>query len=96
MIALREMFAHRPSHFPIEPLEARIAPALTVINPLADLIVGPGQTGADIDLSRLFDPSITDNGHTLVTLQTNFDSDPATAGIQASAPIVIELFEKYR
>lgn len=77
----------------IEPLEARIAPALTVINPLADLIVSPGQTGADIDLSRLFDPSITDSGHTIVTLRTNFDSDPATAGIQASAPIVIELFD---
>ena len=78
----------------IEPLEARIAPALTVINPLADLIVGPGKTGADLDLSRLFDPSITDNGHTIVTLQTNFDSDPATAGIQASVPIIIELFDE--
>ena len=87
------MFEHRPSHCQIEPLEARIAPALMVVNPLADLTVGPGKTGADIDLSRLFDPSITDNGHTIVTLQTNFDSDPATAGIQASSPIVIELFD---
>ncbi len=87
------MFENRPFHSQIEPLEARIAPALTVLNPLADLTVGSGKTGADIDLSRLFDPAITDNGHTIVTLQTNFDSDLATPGIQASSPIVIELFD---
>ncbi len=87
------MFKLRLSHAPIEPLEARIAPALAVLNPLADLIVGPGKTGADIDLSRLFDPLVTDNGHTIVTLQTNFDGDPNTPGVQASSPIVIELFD---
>ena len=75
----------------IEPLEARIAPALAVLNPLADLTVGPGKTGVDIDLSRLFDPTITDNGHTIVTLHTNFDNDPLTAGIQGD--IVIEMFD---
>ena len=87
------MFENRPSHFQIEPLEARIAPALAVLNPLADLTVGPGKTSADMDLSRLFDPAITDNGHTIVTLQTNFDNNPATPGIQASSPIVIEPFD---
>ena len=87
------MLSHRPFHALIEPLEARIAPALIVLNPLADLTVGPGKAGADIDLSRLFDPLISDNGHTIVTLQTNFDSDPATPRIQASLPIVIELLD---
>ena len=78
------MFARRLTHASIEPLEARIAPALTVLNPLADLFVGAGKTGADIDLSRIFDPSISDRGHTIVTLQTNFDSNPALSGIQRS------------
>ena len=85
------MFESRLPHAAIEPLEARIAPALTVLHPLADLTVGPGKTGADIDLSRLFDPIITDNGHTIVTLQTNFDNDPATAGIQGD--IIIEMLD---
>ena len=74
------MFKSRPSRTTIELLEARIAPALAVLNPLADLTVGPGKTGADIDLSRMFDPIITDSGHTIVTLHTNFDSDPNTPG----------------
>ena len=77
----------------IELLEPRIAPALAVINPLFDLTVGPGKIGADIDLSRVFDPLITDNGHTIVTLNTNFDADPETDGIQPSEPIVIELLD---
>ena len=85
------MFESLLPHAPIEPLEARIAPALVVLHPLADLTVGPGKTGADIDLSRLFDPAITDNGHTIVTLHTNFDSDPVTAGIQGD--IVIEMLD---
>ena len=85
------MFEPRYPHAAIEPLEARIAPALTVLHPLADLTVGPGKTGADIDLSRLFDPIITDRGHTIVTLHTNFDNDPNTAGIQGD--IVIEMFD---
>jgi cyclophilin family peptidyl-prolyl cis-trans isomerase len=85
------MFESRLFHAKIEPLEARIAPALAVLNPLADMTVGPGRTGADIDLSRIFDPIITDNGHTIVTLQTNFDSDPNTAGIQGE--IVIEMLD---
>ena len=42
------MFHTPPSPATIEPLEARIAPALAVLNPLADLTVGPGKTGADI------------------------------------------------
>lgn len=87
------MFHSRSSQPIIEALEARIAPALAVLNPLADLTVGPGKTGADIDLSRMFDPIITDKGHTIITLTTNFDGDPNTPGIQASSPIVIELFD---
>ena len=85
------MFESRPSHATIEPLEARIAPALAVLHPLADLTVGPGKTGADIDLSRLFDPVISDNGHTIVTLHTNFDNDPNTDGVQGD--IVIEMLD---
>ena len=87
------MFEHRPSHCLIEPLEARIAPALMVVNPLADLTVGPGKTGVDVDLSHLFDPDTSFNAHTIVTLETNFDSDPIAPGIQASSPIVIEMFD---
>ena len=85
------MFKSRPSRTTIELLEARIAPALAVLNPLADLTVGPGKTGADIDLSRMFDPIITDSGHTIVTLHTNFDSDPNTPGVQGD--IVIEMLD---
>ncbi len=85
------MHKSRFPHALIEPLEARIAPALAVLNPLGDLTVGPGKTGADIDLSRLFDPIISDNGRTIVTLHTNFDSDPDTAGVQGD--IVIEMLD---
>ena len=85
------MFTSRLPHAAIEPLEARIAPALALLNPLADLTVGPGKTGVDIDLSRMFDPTITDDGHTIVTLHTNFDNDPVTAGIQGD--IVIEMLD---
>ena len=83
------MFESRLPHAAIEPLEARIAPALTVLHPLADLTVGPGKTGADIDLSRLFDPIITDNGHTIVTL--HIGNDENTAGIQGD--IIIEMLD---
>ena len=87
------MLANQFPHHLIELLEPRIAPALAVINPLFDLTVGPGKTGADIDLSRLFDPAVSGNGHTIVTLTTNLDTDLEAPGIQASAPIVIELLD---
>jgi hypothetical protein len=87
------MLDDRLPHALIELLEPRIAPALAVINPLFDLMVGPGKTGADVDLSRLFDPAVSGAGHTIVTLTTNFDADLDTPGIQESAPIVIELLD---
>lgn len=77
----------------IEPLEARYAPALVVVNPIADIVAGAGKTSATVELSQLFDASVANPGHTLVSFQTNFDADPNTAGIQVSAPFVIELFD---
>lgn len=76
----------------VEPLEARIAPA-TVLHPLPDLTAGPGQTGAVVDLSKMFDIGSTGEyaNHTLVTIHTNFDADPDTPGIQGD--ITIELFD---
>ncbi len=77
----------------LEPLEPRIAPAIAVVNPLPDITVGPYKTGADIDLSRMLDQFVTDNGHTIVTLTTNLDTDTFTPGIQPGPPIVIELLD---
>ena len=77
----------------IEPLEARYAPALVVVNPIADIVAGSGKTSAMVELSQLFDATVAHPGHTLVTFTTNFDADANTPGIQPSAPFVIELFD---
>ncbi len=68
----------RPSF--IETLETRLAPA--IINPLADLIAGPAQTGASVELGQLIDPFTQMPGHTLVKFTLSLDLDPNTAGIQ--------------
>ena len=78
----------------IERLEARIAPALTVYHPLPDLFVGPNMPTVEVDLTRFLDPFVTGNENTIVTLTTNLDADLTTPGLQASAPIVIELFDR--
>src|SRR5688572_19310155 len=77
----------------IEPLEARYAPALVVVNPIADIVAGAGKTSATVELSQLFDADVLHPGHTLVTFQTNFDTDPEEEGIQRGDPFVIELFD---
>lgn len=76
----------------IEPLEARIAPAVVINNPLPDLVAGIGKTGATVDLSQLTAPASDSAYHTRVQFITNYDTDPSTAGIQAGV-IEIELFD---
>src|SRR6266498_2076687 len=75
-----------------EVLEARIAPALVVVNPIADITVGSGSSGKTIELSQMFDPTIDHPGHTIVTFTLNFDSNPAMPGMQP-AHIKLELFD---
>ncbi len=84
-----------PRPFParIEPLEARIAPAIALQHPLPDLVAGPGKTGAVVDLSEMFDPAATSPNRTIVEFITNFDSDASTPGIQAGI-IRLELFDE--
>jgi cyclophilin family peptidyl-prolyl cis-trans isomerase len=65
-----------------EVLESRIAPALVVVNPIPDILVGGGSSGKTIELSQMFDATIDHPGHTIVTFTLNFDSDPSTPGIQ--------------
>jgi cyclophilin family peptidyl-prolyl cis-trans isomerase len=81
-----------PRPAPIELLEARIAPALTLRNPLSDLLAGPGKTGASVDLSEMFDAGATNPNRTIVEFTTNFDTDTVTPGIQAGV-IRLELFD---
>ena len=76
----------------IEPLEARIAPALALQHPLADLVAGSGKTGAVVDLSKMFDAAATHANRTVVQFTTNFDTDANTAGIQPGV-ILIELLD---
>ena len=76
----------------VEPLEARIAPAIILANPLPDIVAGSGKTGATIDLSEMLDAGAQYPNHTLVEFTTNVDSDPVTPGLQAGK-IVIELFD---
>ena len=76
----------------MEVLEARIAPALLVVNPISDLIIGAGSTGKTIELSQMFDPLLDHPGHTIVTFVLNFDGDPNTPGVQP-AEIKLELFD---
>lgn len=76
----------------IEPLEARIAPAVILANPLPDIVAGSGKTGAVVDLSEMLDPAALYPNHTLVEITTNVDTDSVTPGLQAGK-IVIELFD---
>lgn len=77
----------RPSS--IEPLEARLAPALVLVNPLADIVAGAGSTiagtstaGTTVELGQMLDPFVENAGHTFVKFTLNLDLDPNTAGIQ--------------
>jgi cyclophilin family peptidyl-prolyl cis-trans isomerase len=83
---------HRPSSslHRIEPLEARIAPALTLVNPLGDIIAGAGSKGATIDLSEMFDIDAEHPNHTLVRFVTSYINPDAPAQKQE---ILIELFD---
>ena len=76
----------------IEPLEARIAPAVIITNPLPDIVAGVGKTGASLDLSQLTAAASPSAYHTTVRFITNYDTNPALAGIQAGE-IVVELFD---
>lgn len=72
---------------PIEPLEARIAPAVAIVNPLFDLTPGIGKTGATIDLAKMVDG--TASYRTRVEFTTNFTPE----GASGPGVIVIELFD---
>jgi cyclophilin family peptidyl-prolyl cis-trans isomerase len=76
----------------IEALEARIAPALVLQNPLVDLVAGSGKTTTSIDLAKMFDTSSASTSRTHVVFVTNVDSDPSTAGLQPGI-IEIELYD---
>jgi cyclophilin family peptidyl-prolyl cis-trans isomerase len=76
----------------LEALESRIAPALIVLNPIADIVVGAGHSGKTIELSQMFDPLLDAPGHTIVTFTLNFDSDPTTPEIEPTQ-IRMELFD---
>jgi cyclophilin family peptidyl-prolyl cis-trans isomerase len=76
----------------MEVLEARIAPALIIQNPLPDILVGAGSGGKTVQLSQMFDPLLDHPFHTVVTFTFNFDSDPNTEGLQPTK-IRIELFD---
>jgi cyclophilin family peptidyl-prolyl cis-trans isomerase len=80
---------HRFFRHAIEPLEARIAPALVLVNPLADIVAGPGK-GATVDLSEMFDSGAEHPNHTLVRFVTSY-IDPAAPTV--SQEIFIELFD---
>ncbi len=82
----------------IEALESRIAPAAMVAAPLADLVFGPGKTGATLDLSHTFsDPNITG---TVVEVDTNLPVG-GTLGkffiglTDAATPITVDNFLSY-
>jgi len=82
----------------LEPLESRIAPsALSIINPIPNILAGIGKTGATIDMGNLFTNQSFPNGttagfDTFVDITTNVDMDPAKPGIQAGH-IVLELYD---
>jgi cyclophilin family peptidyl-prolyl cis-trans isomerase len=67
----------------IESLEARIAPALVTVNPLADILVGAAQKTSTIDLQQLVNDAVDHPNHTVVKFNLNFDLDPSTPGIQS-------------
>ncbi len=74
----------------IEALEARIAPALILANPLIDVLGGGGQIKQSVDLSKMFDATAQSRTH--VSFVTNVDMDPLTAGLQGNV-IEIELYD---
>ena len=74
----------------IEALEARIAPALVLSNPLFDILGGAGQVKQSVDLSKMFDATATSRTH--VKFVTNVDMDAGTPGLQGNV-IEIELLD---
>ena len=77
----------------LEALEARIAPAAAVLlNPLLDIVGGAGKSTASIDLSKMFDATVTGTSRTHVKFITNVDMDAGTPGIQGGV-IEIELYD---
>lgn len=76
----------------VEPLEARIAPAVVLTNPIPDLVAGVAKTNVTIDLGKLTAATASDIYRTTVQFTTNYDTDPNTAGLQAGV-IVIELYD---
>ena len=77
----------RPSSPTIEPLEARIAPAITIAHPIFDIKAGVGQTGITIDLGKLVDAS--SSYRTIVEFVTNF----TVPGASTPGVIRLELFD---
>lgn len=71
----------------IESLEARIAPAVTIVNHPFDIVAGIGKTGATIDLGVMVDASTS--YRTLVEFTTNY----ILPGTTTPAKIVLELFD---
>jgi cyclophilin family peptidyl-prolyl cis-trans isomerase len=65
---------------------------MVVINPLADIVAGAGKTGATVELSHLFDTTVSNPQRSIVEFMTNFDTDTETAGLQAGV-IRMELFD---
>ena len=77
----------RPTSPGIEPLESRIAPAVTILHPIFDIKAGIGQTGADIDLAKMVDAAAS--YRTIVEFQTNINA----SGGAGSGIIRLELFD---
>ena len=77
----------RPTSPGIEPLESRIAPAVTILHPLFDIKAGVGQTGIDIDLAKMVDAAAS--YRTIVEFQTNITA----AGTPGTGVIRLELFD---
>lgn len=77
----------RPSSPAIEPLESRIAPAVTIANPIFDIKAGVGKTSAEIDLATMVDSSAS--YRTIVEFVTNF----TMPGASSPSVIRMELFD---
>ncbi len=71
----------------IEPLESRIAPAITILNPIFDIKAGVGQTSVTLDLATLVDATST--YRTIVEFATNFTAP----GASSPGVIRLELFD---
>ena len=77
-------------HHTLERLEARIAPALVLANPLPDFVAGPGADNATIDLSEMFDANAQNAHRTIVRFVTSYTNPDAPT---VSQEIFIELFD---